>query len=146
MTWTGPSDLITAARDAMAATTSAATLGVGSTSVYHYPDAGIKTTALPFVVLSDDMLEYERHAPGESYGRGEIKAVLYLDPDTLTTGAAETAAGLVCQQLAEGATGLFVTSASRTLASRVRRSKVAATVDGAARKFFTLEISIRWEG
>jgi hypothetical protein len=146
MTWTGPSDLITAARDAMAATAAASTLGVTSTGVYHYPDAGIKTTALPFVVLSDDLLEYERHAPGESYGKGEIKAVLYLDPDTLTTGAAETAAGLLCQQITEGTEGLVVTSASRSLASRVRRSKVAATNDGAARKFFTLEISIRWEG
>jgi hypothetical protein len=146
MTWTGPSDLITAARDAMAATTAASTLGISSTAAYHYPDAGLKTTALPFAVLADEVIEYERHAHGESYGKGEIKAVLYLDPDTITTGAAETAAALMCQQICEGTTGLFVTSASRSLASRVRRSKVAATNDGAARKFFTLEITMRWEG
>lgn len=146
MSWTAPSAIITAARDGMASCAAAATLGIGSTSAYHYPEAGLKSTALPFVVLSDS-IEYERHAPGESYGRGQVTATIYLDPATIGIPAAETAAGLIAQQMCE-LTGdnLFVTTCQRSMASRIRRSKIAATNDGAARTYFTVELTISWEG
>lgn len=146
MSWTDPSTILAAARDGMASCAAASTLGIGSTDVYHYPEAGLKTTPLPFVVLSDSV-EYERHAPGESYGRGQVTATIYLSPDTIGIPAAETAAGLLAQQMVE-LTGdnLFVTTCQRSMASRIRRSKIAAANDGAARTYFTIELLIGWEG
>ena len=147
MTWTSPPTKVTEARDAIIACASAATLGCGTTASYHYPEAGLKTTALPFCVLTESEYSAERHAPGESYGRGQISATFYIDPAVTDIGTAEEAGHDLVLQLSELTDAkLFVTGASRSLCSRVRRSKVAATVDGAARAYFTLQIQINWEG
>lgn len=147
MSWLSPPDKIVEARDAMIACAAATTLGLSSTSSYHYPLGALRTDALPFCVLEESDYGAERNAPGESYARGRISATLYLDPAIIAQGAAEQAARNLVHQLAE-TTGdaLFITSASRGLASKVRRSKVAASVDGAARSYFTLQITIDWEG
>jgi hypothetical protein len=125
----------------------ATTLGIGATGAYHYPEAGLKTTALPFCVLTEAEYSAERHAPGESYARGQIGATIYLDPAAIDMGTAEEAGHDLVLQLSEltGA-ALFITGATRSLCSRIRRSKIAATVDGAARSYFTLQIAIEWEG
>lgn len=147
MSWTNPPTKITEARDAIVACTAATTLGCGATAAYHYPEAGLKTTSLPFCVLSEAEYSAERHAPGESYGRGQINSTFYFDPAAITIGQAEEAGHDLVLQLTELIdANLFITGASRSLCSRVRRSKVAATVDGAARSYFTLQIAIQWEG
>lgn len=147
MTWTNPPTKVTEARDAIIACAAATTLGCGTTTQANYPEAGLKTTTLPFYVLSEAEYSAERHAPGESYGRGQISATFYLDPAVITIGQAEEAGHDLVLQLSE-LTGdnLFIVGATRSLCSRVRRSKVAATVDGAARSYFTLQIAIQWEG
>ena len=146
MSWTNPPDLITSARDAIKACASATTLGVSSDATWHYPDAGLKTTALPFAILTHEPPQVERHAQGESYARGTVEATLYLSPATLTTGQAETALLSLARELCEQTTGLFITGAVPSLASRVRRSKTAGTVNGDAREYFTLSLSLSWEG
>ena len=145
MSWTSPPTKIVEARDAIIACAAAATLGCSTTAVYHYPEAGLKTTALPFCVLSESECSAERHAPGESYSRGQISATFYFDPGVIAVGTAEEAGYNLALQLTE-LTGdkLFITNASRSLCSRVRRSKVAATVDGSARSYFTMQIQTQW--
>lgn len=148
MSYTNPPDKITEARDAIVACAAASTLGCGATAAYHYPEAGLKNTALPFCVLTEsEEYQAERHAPGESYGRGSVRATFYLDPSVVTLGQAESASRDIVHQLCE-LTGdhLFIVNATRSLASRVRRSKAAAAVNGDARSYFTLQIMITWEG
>lgn len=147
MSWTSPPDKIVEARDAMIACASASTLGIGTTASYHYPLGALKTDTIPFCVLEEGDYEAERHAPGESYGRGRISATLYLDPATIAMGAAEEAARDLCHQLVE-LTGdnLFITGAKRGLSSKPRKSKVAATVNGDARSYYTLQLTMDWEG
>ena len=147
MSWVSPPTKIVEARDAIIACAAATTLGCSTSAAYHYPEAGLKTTALPFCILSESEYSAERHAPGESYARGQISATFYFDPGVIAIGTAEEAGHDLVLQLSELiGENLFVTSASRSLCSRVRRSKVAATVDGAARSYFTLQIQIQWEG
>lgn len=147
MSWTNPPTKITEARDALILCAAAPTLGCGTTASHHYPEAGLKSTALPFCVLSESEYSAERHAPGESYARGQISVTYYLDPGTITIGQAEEAGHDLVLQLSELTdANLFITGATRSLCSRVRRSKVAATVDGSARSYFTLQIQIQWEG
>jgi hypothetical protein len=147
MTWADPPTKVVEARDAIVACAAAVTLGCGSTPAYHYPEAGLKTTTMPFCVLSEAEYTAERHAPGESYARGSISATFYLDPAVTSIGTAEEAGHDLVLQLSE-LTGesLFIAGATRSLCSRVRRSKVAASADGAARSYFTLQIQIAWEG
>jgi len=126
----------------------AATLGCSTSGFYHYPEAGLKTTALPFCILTEgEDYQAERHAPGESYGVGSVRGTFYLDPATTTIGQAEQACRELVHQLAElQGDNLFITSATRSLASRVRRSKIAATNDGAARSYFTIQVTVSWQG
>ena len=148
MTWIDPPAKVIEARDAVVACAAAAALGCAATGAYHYPEAGLKTTALPFCVVTEgDDYQAERHAPGESYASGSIRLLFYLDPSIVSVGAAESAGRDIVHQLSElQGDHLFITSAVRSLCSRVRRSKVAATVDGAARSYFTMQIVINWEG
>jgi len=147
VSWDTPPDKITEARDAMLACAGASTLGLGSAASYHYPLGNLRTSALPFCVLEETDYTAERNAPGESYAQGRITATIYADPAVLAIGAAEQAGRALAHELSE-LTGdaLFITRATRGLASKVRRSKIAATVDGASRSYFTMQVSIEWQG
>lgn len=147
MTWTDAPDKIEQARDAIKACAASATLGCNTDGQANYPDAGLKTTAFPFYVLEEAEYGAERVAPGRSFGRGRIVARFYLNPDAITQGQAEQACRDLVHQLMElEGEYVFLLNATRSLASRVRRSKAAAAVDGASRKFFTIEVSMEWEG
>jgi hypothetical protein len=147
MSWIDPPGIIFYAREVIKDTAAATALGIAGDSSYHYPEAGLKTSTLPFVVLSDQSFEAERHAPGESYARGSVGVTIYLDPAVRSVGFAEQAGADLCRQLSE-VTGdaLFITKVTRSLCSRIRRSKAAATADGSARSYFTMALSIEWEG
>jgi hypothetical protein len=136
-------EIVVAAQAALAA---CASIGSLATS-YHYPEAGLKTTALPFAVLAEGDYAAERVAAGETFERGTVVATFYIDSAITTQGAAEKAAAAVCRELSS-LTGaqLFVTSASRSLASKVRRSKVAATNDSASRSYFTIQLTMEYSG
>ena len=147
MSWTSPPDKIVEARDAILACAASSTLGLGSSGSYHYPLAAVKTDTLPFCVLEETEYGMERHAPGESYGRGRITAIFYIDPAVLAMGAAEEAArDLVDQLVSLTGDALFITSARRGLSTKPRKSKTAGTVNSDARSYFTLQISMEWEG
>lgn len=147
MSWIDPPNKITECRDAIIACAASSTLGLGSSAQFHYPDAGLKSTALPFAILNEDFYRAERHAPGESYAEGSISLTCYLDPAVITTGIAEQAGRDLAHQLAELTGGnLLIRDVTRSLCSRVRKAKIAATVDGAARSYFTMQMTIAWEG
>lgn len=149
MTWTNPPDKIIEARDAIISCTASTTLGLALAQVaqYHYPTAALKTDTIPFCTLEEAEYSAERSAPGESYARGRVLAIFTLDPAVITMGSAERACKDLANQLCE-LTGdnIFITGATRTLASKVRKSKTAATVDGAARSYYTIQVSMDWEG
>lgn len=114
----------------------------------HFPTFNIRTDPLPAALFQRFTYRAERHAPGESYGKGQVTAVLYFDAEVYSIAQAELIADLICDEVCQWeGEGLFVTSCVAAMATDPSDAQRAAANDTAKGKNYrTITLLLDWEG
>lgn len=114
----------------------------------HFPTFNIRTDLLPASLFQRFTYRAERHAPGESYGKGQVTVVLYFDAEVYSIGQAERIADTICDEVCQWeGEGLCVTSCVAAMATDPSDAQRAAANDTAkGRNYRTITLLLDWEG
>lgn len=147
MTWRAPPTKVVEARDRLLAS-SPTFSSLFPVARCHFPKFSVLTDALPAALFQRNPTTYERHAPGESYGKGQVVAVLYFDATIHDIDAAEEYADRIAKEVCEWEhEGLFITACTPSMCSDPSDAQRAAAGDTTNGKSYrTITLLLTWEG
>lgn len=145
--WEDPTEILEAARALMLECPTFADL-IGGAANCHYPRFDVTQDGLPAALFEEGEYEAERHAHGQSYGKGTVVVVLYVESDSVTLGQLEKQAAAICREAAAwDGESLAITSARRGRATDPSEAqRVCANDTGGAASYRTITILLPWEG